>query len=102
MIGSELMFAPVLTEGAQGRDVYFPRGADWFGLATGKEYKGGNLVGINNSMTDAIPIFIRSSTGIMRQDTTNVTKTSQLDNSFILTAGMALNLSSAAGNVYRA
>ena len=41
MFGPSMMIAPVYTYKATSREVYFPKGTDWYDLYTGKRYKGG-------------------------------------------------------------
>lgn len=83
------MFTPVVTEFVEHRSVSFPNSSNWFDYQTGRLYKGGSVVAVQNRMTEAVPIFIRGGYGVMSQNTTNITKTSQLGNTFTLKAGMA-------------
>lgn len=46
MLGSELLVAPVVTEGATSRSVYLPLGT-WFNVWTGEELEGGQLVTVD-------------------------------------------------------
>ena len=91
IVGAELMIAPVLKENATFRAVYFPTGANWYDFYTGRLYKAGDLVAVQNSITDAVPMFLREGTGIFWQDVTNVRKSSQLGNEFILRAAFGFN-----------
>ena len=43
LFGSDLLVAPVLWEGADGRDVYLPAG-DWFDYWTGQRYTGNSTI----------------------------------------------------------
>lgn len=91
LLGSELMFAPVVTQNVTYRAVYFPAGANWFDFFTGRRYTGGDLVAVENQLTDPIPLFIREGYGVAYQRTENVTKSSQLNSDFILKAGLIYN-----------
>lgn len=59
MIGSELLFAPIVTEFSSNRTVYLPNGSNWYDYHTGKFYKSGSSPTIHNKMTESIPIFLR-------------------------------------------
>lgn len=65
LFGSDLLVAPVLWEGADGRDVYLPEG-DWFDYWTGQHYTGNSTVSIPVTL-DSIPIFVRGGGFIFRQ-----------------------------------
>jgi hypothetical protein len=85
------MLAPVLNQNATYRAVYFPAGTNWYDFYTGRLYKGGDLVAVQNQMTDPVPMFLREGTGVLWQDVTNIRKTSQLGNEFILRAAFVFN-----------
>jgi alpha-glucosidase len=57
LFGSDLLVAPVLWEGADGRDVYLPAG-DWFDYWTGRHYAGNSTISIPVTL-DSIPVFVR-------------------------------------------
>ncbi|MGN0632521.1 MAG: TIM-barrel domain-containing protein [Oscillospiraceae bacterium] len=59
MLGSELLVAPVMEEGARERSVYLPKGADWTDAYTKKTYTGGQRVTVPAPL-DIIPIFVKS------------------------------------------
>jgi alpha-glucosidase (family GH31 glycosyl hydrolase) len=59
MIGEELMFAPIVTENVTYRSVYFPIGSNWYDYQTGRMYKSGDLVAIQNALNQTIPVFLR-------------------------------------------
>lgn len=80
MLGNELMFAPVTEQGAVGRSVYFP--GNFYDFQNGNFIAGNSTKNISNLMTDPIPIFIREGHGVFVQNSTIITKTSQLDNHF--------------------
>lgn len=85
------MIAPVLKENATYRSVYFPNGVNWYDFYTGRFYKGGDLVAVQNNINEAVPMFLREGTGVFWQDVTNVRKTSDLGNEFILRGAFAFN-----------
>ena len=87
MIGSDMMSAPIIYEGRQEREVYFPSGK-WYDLHTGKEYAPGEGKVSNVTMTSKVPLFVREGRIVPLQDTYNVTRVAQLSNSFILFSGM--------------
>lgn len=58
MLGSDYLVAPVLEYKERGRQVYFPAGAKWTDLWTGKVYEGGSEAYINAGL-DSIPLFAR-------------------------------------------
>ena len=65
LFGSGLLVAPVLWEGAEGRDVYLPAG-DWFDYWTGKRYAGNSTISIPVTL-NSIPLFVRGGAFIFRQ-----------------------------------
>ena len=80
------MFTPIVTEGTTARTAYFP--ANFYEYQKGELYEGGQSVTITNRITDPVPIFIREGYGVFIQDTTNITKSSQLSSTFEFRAGM--------------
>lgn len=56
MFGRDLLVAPVLEEGAEGRQVYLPEGT-WHDLFTGETFTGGELY--YHCPLDRIPVFVR-------------------------------------------
>jgi alpha-glucosidase len=65
MFGSDLLIAPVLWEGAEGRQVNLPPG-DWFDYWTGKRFKGDSSFYVPVTI-NSIPIFVRGGGFIFRQ-----------------------------------
>ena len=65
LFGSDLLVAPVLDEGAQGRGVYLPAG-DWYDFWTGKKQAGGDWTGVPVTL-EHIPIFVRAGAFVFRQ-----------------------------------
>jgi alpha-glucosidase len=65
LFGSDLLAAPILWEGAVGRDVYLPKG-DWYDYWTGRHYAGGSNIRVSACL-DSIPLFVRGGGFIFRQ-----------------------------------
>ncbi len=59
MFGPALMVSPVTEYKARRRDVYLPRGTDWYELKTARFYTGGQTVEADAPYSD-IPIFVRA------------------------------------------
>ncbi len=62
MLGRSLLVAPVITEGAEGREVYLPAGT-WFDLWTGNAYAGKQRIW-QACPIDRIPVFVRAGSAI--------------------------------------
>ncbi len=58
MLGSDLLVAPVTTEGATSRQVYLPAGATWFSVWTGDSHEGGQRIEIDAPIGSP-PVFSR-------------------------------------------
>lgn len=68
LLGENLLIAPLLEENAVFRELYLPDG-NWFGLFSGKRYKGGACV---TSENEKFPVFIKEGTAIaLHTDKTN-------------------------------
>lgn len=65
LFGSDLLVAPVLSEGALARGVYLPAG-DWYDFWTGKKQKGGDWTDVPVTL-ERIPIFVRAGSFVFRQ-----------------------------------
>ncbi len=63
MFGSELLVAPVLTEGRQCRKVRFPRG-NWYGLWDAKRVQGDRTV-LVDAKWDTIPVYLRAGAAML-------------------------------------
>jgi alpha-glucosidase len=59
LVGRDLMVAPVLTEGATKRPVYFPKGDAWVDWLTGARYEGGTTAEIDAPLS-RLPLFARA------------------------------------------
>ncbi len=58
LFGPDLLVAPVLAEGARGRPVYLPKGADWIDVWTGARYAGGAEIDVDAPLGRP-PVFYR-------------------------------------------
>ncbi|MDO4866357.1 MAG: glycoside hydrolase family 31 protein [Clostridia bacterium] len=58
LFGPDVLVAPVMTPGAQEREVYLPAGAEWIEAATGRWYAGGQKV-LAQAPLAVIPLFTR-------------------------------------------
>ena len=58
LLGPELLVAPVTTQGATNRSVYFPAGASWEHYFTGKSVQGGQRLTVDAPL-DTIPVYRR-------------------------------------------
>ncbi len=65
MVGSDLLVAPVLQEGAREREIYLPKG-EWYDFWTGRRVVGGTPMRLPVTI-DSIPLFTRSGAFIFRQ-----------------------------------
>jgi alpha-glucosidase len=65
LFGSDLLVAPILTEGATERDIYLPKG-DWYDYWTGRKYSGGGSIHISAAL-DTLPLFIRGGAFLFQQ-----------------------------------
>jgi alpha-glucosidase len=57
-IGSSLLVAPVVTEGASSVVLYLPPGAAWIDWYTGQPYDGGQTIVVATPL-ERIPLFVR-------------------------------------------
>ena len=58
LYGADILVAPVCHEGAKGREVYLPEGAQWISARDGKSYAGGQKL-YCNAPIDTLPVFLR-------------------------------------------
>ena len=65
-MGRDLLVAPVLSEGALKRRVYFPKGDAWVDWWTGKRYEGGKDFEIDAPL-NRLPLFARAGATIPSQ-----------------------------------
>ncbi|MBF4691967.1 glycoside hydrolase family 31 protein [Fusibacter ferrireducens] len=60
MFGDQLMIAPIINEGENERNVYFPKG-EWINFFTGKVMNGPKNVIVSASL-DEIPVYVKANT----------------------------------------
>ena len=58
MFGPSFMVCPVYTYEARKRNVYFPKGSDWYNFYTGQLFQGGQKIEVD-APYEQIPLFIR-------------------------------------------
>ena len=61
MLGHSFLVAPVVTEGAAGRNVYLPNNGSWYDFWTGNIYKGGKTI-FRSTPQDIMPLYIPAGT----------------------------------------
>jgi alpha-D-xyloside xylohydrolase len=59
MFGPAFLVAPVTEQGATGREVYLPAGADWYDYWTNERFKGGQTI-TAQAPIDTLPLFVRA------------------------------------------
>ncbi len=59
MYGADILVAPVCHEGAKGREVYLPKGANWTAAGDGKVYEGGQKLYFEAKL-DTLPVLLRN------------------------------------------
>ena len=86
MIGSEILIAPVLEPDRTTNLVYFTNNTSWFDFFNGSLYYeyDGKFVEVQAPLDSNAPIFIKTGSIVFVQNTTNVTKVSDLSNKFKL------------------
>ena len=66
LFGPDVLVAPVVQEGARGREVYLPAGADWLDAWTGERLQGGRCLEASAPLA-RIPVYLRESGGLSRK-----------------------------------
>jgi len=59
MLGSSLLVAPVVIEGATGRNVYLPAGTNWIDFYTDQSYSGGQQITANAPL-ETVPLYVQA------------------------------------------
>ena len=59
LVGRDLLVAPVMSQGATRRGVYFPRGDDWLDWHTGARHAGGARSEVDAPLS-RLPVFVRA------------------------------------------
>ncbi len=86
MVGDWIMVAPILDQGRTSRDVYLPRGCDWYDFNTGERFSGGIRV-LKEAPLDVCPIYIRSGAIIPMWPVMNYVGEKEVDCLEIMTCG---------------
>jgi alpha-D-xyloside xylohydrolase len=58
LFGSDLLVAPILSEGARSREVYLPTGTNWTDAWSGKLIAGGEQITADAPL-ERIPVYVR-------------------------------------------
>ncbi len=66
MVGSDVLVAPVVREGAETHGIYLPVGADWIDWWTGEKFESGKTHYLKTPL-DKLPIFVRAGAVIPTQ-----------------------------------
>jgi alpha-glucosidase (family GH31 glycosyl hydrolase) len=90
LVGSELMVAAVVDEGATTAAVYFPAGAKWFDFHTGETVSdnAASHITVNAPLNATLPTFIRDGSIVHTQNVANLLSSVDLDNKFTLVAAL--------------
>lgn len=59
MFGPSLLVAPVTEQGATSRDVYLPKGTDWYDFWTGRRIAGGQTIH-RDAPLSVLPLYVRA------------------------------------------
>ncbi|WP_282053600.1 TIM-barrel domain-containing protein [Maribacter luteus] len=59
LFGPSIMVSPVYEYEARNRDIYFPKGSDWYDLYTGEAIRGGQTLNVD-APYDRIPLYVSS------------------------------------------
>lgn len=62
MFGRDLLVAPIITEGAESREIYLPKGI-WYDLWSAERYSGEQTISYDCSL-DKIPVFVKAGSAI--------------------------------------
>lgn len=65
LVGSSLLCAPVLKEGAVTRDLYLPEGR-WYDFYSGEKFKGKSYISVKAPL-DRVPLFVKAGTVLPTQ-----------------------------------
>ncbi|MBQ1412255.1 MAG: glycoside hydrolase family 31 protein [Clostridia bacterium] len=58
MVGDWIMAAPIVDQGKVSRDVYLPKGCNWYDFHTGERFPGGSRI-LREAPLDTCPIYIK-------------------------------------------
>jgi len=73
LVGSHLLVAPVVHEGASARRVYFPRGGAWLDWWNGTRHEGGTSAEVAAPI-DRLPLFVRTGASLPTQPVVQSTR----------------------------
>jgi alpha-D-xyloside xylohydrolase len=68
LFGPDLLVAPVLTEGARGREVYLPAGTRWTDAWSGQSFEGGQHI-VADAPLERIPLYLRANARLPIRET---------------------------------
>ncbi|WP_299190339.1 TIM-barrel domain-containing protein [uncultured Aquimarina sp.] len=71
--GDSFLVSPIVKSGVVSKDVYFPKGSNWYDFYTGKKYEGGRYITIKTE-EDHIPVFVKAGSFIPMVETIQNTK----------------------------
>lgn len=76
LFGSSILVAPVTKQGENEREVYLPKGVNWYDFFTGEKFKGGQTISVKAEL-NSIPLFVRENSIIPMGEVVENTKTPQ-------------------------
>jgi len=56
--GDNFLVSPIVKSEVASKDVYFPKGSNWYDFFTGKQYEGGRYITVDTE-EDHIPVFVK-------------------------------------------
>ncbi|WP_298315804.1 TIM-barrel domain-containing protein [uncultured Aquimarina sp.] len=56
--GDNFLVSPIVKSGVASKDVYFPKGANWYDFFSGQKYEGGRYITVETA-EDHIPVFVK-------------------------------------------
>jgi len=68
LFGPDLLVAPVLTEGARGREIYLPTGTSWSDAWSGQNFEGGQHL-VAEAPLERIPLYLRANARLPIRET---------------------------------
>ncbi|MHA7059054.1 glycoside hydrolase family 31 protein [Aquimarina sp. M1] len=71
--GESFLVSPITKSGVVSKDVYFPKGSNWYDFYTEKKYEGGRYITVETA-EDYIPVFVRGGAFIPMVETIQNTK----------------------------
>ncbi|WP_298540670.1 TIM-barrel domain-containing protein [uncultured Aquimarina sp.] len=71
--GDNFLVSPIVKSGVVSKDVYFPKGANWYDFFSGQKYEGGRYITVETS-EDHIPVFVKEGSFIPMVETVQHTE----------------------------